>query len=74
MHNCTTNSDTEFNPISRCCGIEAEDDQPLTTCGKCGKFTVWECADCGAVEWVPKEIAGIKKVFPLRWSRPQDWR
>jgi hypothetical protein len=30
MHVCTTNSESELNPISRCCGIEADDDTPLS--------------------------------------------
>jgi hypothetical protein len=55
-HTCTTNSDSDFNPVSRCCGIEAGDDTPLTVCTRCNKLTAWECADCGATEWTPKEL------------------
>lgn len=56
IHNCTTNSYTGFNPISRCCGIEAGDNTPLIFCTRCKKLTVWECADCGAIEWIPREL------------------
>ena len=55
-HNCTTNSDSYLNPVSRCCGIEAGDDTPLTVCPRCDTLTAWECADCGALEWSPKGL------------------
>jgi hypothetical protein len=56
MHVCTTNSESELNPISQCCGIEADDDTPLTVCPKCSQLTAWECADCGFIQWVPKGL------------------
>ena len=57
FHICpNTNSDSDINPVSRCCGIEAGDDTPLTVCTRCNKLTVWECAACGATEWTPKEL------------------
>jgi len=57
MHICQeTNSDSAFNPVSRCCGIEASDNTPLTVCPHCGSLTAWLCADCGAVEWMPKGL------------------
>jgi hypothetical protein len=56
-HSCVTNSESEFNPISRCCGIQAGNNTPLTVCPSCGRLTAWECGDCGATEWVPKGLA-----------------
>ena len=49
MHYCLeTNDDSGYPmPITRCCGFEAEEDTPLTTCPRCGKQATWECADCG---------------------------
>jgi hypothetical protein len=46
-----TNSEGWLPPISRCCGMEVDDDAPLTFCPKCEKLAVWECADCGDVEF-----------------------
>jgi hypothetical protein len=76
-HTCTTNSESESNPISRCCGIEADDNTPLTVCPRCGKLTGWECGDCGITEWAHSDLYTIDLAHDMGerdLTSPFDWR
>jgi len=57
MHYCmATNSESDQNPMSHCCGIIAGDNTPLGACPKCGQLAIWECGDCGDAVWTPKAL------------------
>jgi len=53
-------SDT-LDIISRCCSYEAGEDTPLSYCPTCNKLAIWECYECGEVEWVPQ---GLRYLMP----------